>query len=408
MTAPDSVVIIGAGHAGGTLAARLRQTGFEGEVTLIGAEPHPPYHRPPLSKGFGKDDEAVQWLFDDRFFADQRITFRPDTRVAALYASHNLVRTAENEMIPYDAAVVATGARPRRLNVPGSDGPSILALRTLDDARKLRSAVAAGGPIVIIGGGYVGLEVAAAARAQGVDVTVVEREERVLARVGSPTLSAALTRRHAERGITILTRVDVAAFERSGDTLTAVELRDGRRLPAAAAVVGVGASPRDELAELAGLARAPQGGILVDIAGRTDVAGVFAIGDVTVRPGVGGGAMRFESIPSAVEQARRVAEAIMGGGEPAVEHPWFWSDQFDLKLKSVGVLPADYQTVVRGRLDDSSFALYHHDGERLVAAECVNANADFMAAKRMLASAHRVDFARLADPTASLRDLVVT
>jgi len=399
-------VVVGAGHAGGTFVGLLRQGGFEGDILLFGAEPYPPYHRPPLSKQF-LGEERVQWLRDPQFYADQTVILGLGETVVDIDAAAQTVCTSRGITVAYDVLVLATGARPRTLALPGAAAPGILTLRTLDDAALLSQAVQSGGPLAIVGGGYVGLEVAGVARAAGVPVTVIEREGRVLSRVASPVLSEVLTDHHRAQGTEILTDAEVAGFEGDARGLSGVYLADGSRVAARAAVVGVGAVPCDELAQKAGLARGPLGGVLVDETTRTSVPGVLAIGDVTARRRPRSGAMRFESIPSAVEQAKQAAACVLGKEPPAAEIPWFWSDQLGLKLKITGILEPPYETVVRGDTADGSFALFHHRDGHLVAVEAANANAEFMAAKRILSRRQPVDPTRLGNPDVPLRELAI-
>lgn len=405
---PTRVVVVGAGHAGGTLAALLRQAGYDGDIEVIGAEVHPPYHRPPLSKRF-LDADRVQWLRDPGFYAEQAITLSLDESVLDVDPLARRVRTSRRRTVAYDALVLATGARPRTLTLPGLDLDGVMTLRTLDDAERLRDRVRTG-PLVVIGGGYVGLEVAGVARETGAEVTVVEREDRVLARVASPALSAILADHHRRRGTTVLLDSHVVGLDGEGSRLKCVRLanRDSGHsaIDAAVAVVGVGAVPCDALAERAGLGRARTGGVLVDDDARTSDPHIWAIGDVTVRRHRDT-AIRLESIPSAVEQAKQAAASILGERAPSAEVPWFWSDQPGLKLKIAGVLAPPYETVLRGDPATGRFSLFHHRDNRLIAAETANANADFMAAKRLLADARPVDPTALGDHTVPLRDLAM-
>jgi 3-phenylpropionate/trans-cinnamate dioxygenase ferredoxin reductase component len=401
------VVIVGAGHAGGTFAALARQAGFTGEVIVFGDEPYPPYHRPPLSKEFLRGP-VEKWLRDSRFYAEQDVTLRLGEAVAGIDSAAGAIATVSGETCGYDHLVIATGAAPRRLAVPGGELDGVLRLRSLDDGRALRRRIADGAAVMVVGGGYVGLEVAAAAREHGARTTVIERERRVLARVASPALSAIIEGYHAARGTAILTGCHVSAFQGSHGRLrqAIVATDDGseRQVPADVAVVGVGVVPRDELARRAGLRC--DDGIVVDESARTSDPRILAIGDVTSRPVHGtGDRMRLESIPSAVEQAGQAVAAIMGTDPREPEVPWFWSDQFDMKLKIAGILRGWYETVSRGRPGDGRFALFHHRDGLITAVETANSPADFMAGRRMLAARQPVDPARLADPSVGLREL---
>ncbi len=405
---PDSrrVVVVGGGHAGGTLVGLLRQAGFTGEIVLFGQETDLPYHRPPLSKKF-IDGDLEHWLRPPEFYPEQDISVRLGESVESVDPVARRVYTSGAQTIDYDVLVLATGAEPRRLPAPGADLAGVLTLRTLADARVLRKAVISGGPIAIIGGGYVGLEVAAVARAGGVEVTVIEREERVLARVASSRLSEILAAYHRERDTTILTGAQVVGLSGEDGRVQGVLLGDGTRIACDIALVGIGAVPRDELAVAAGLAC--EQGILVDGQARTSDPAIFAIGDVTRRPLPGvDGLQRLESIPSAVEQAKQATAAIVGAQPVHPEVPWFWSDQFDLKLKIAGIVSAPPGTVLRGDPASGRFALFHHTDGRITAVESANSPGDFMAGKKLIAGGERVDPVRLADPAVPLRGAVIT
>jgi 3-phenylpropionate/trans-cinnamate dioxygenase ferredoxin reductase subunit len=402
------VVVVGAGTAGGTLAGLLRQAGYAGEVVVLGEERHLPYHRPPLSKKLATPvDEAGRWLRPAAFYDEQRVDVALGDAADAIDLAARTVTTRSGRSLAYDVLVLATGSRPRTLAVPGAHLGGVLTLRTLEDAERLRSSIAAGRPMAVVGGGYVGLEVAAVARTRDLPVTVVEREQRLLARVASPRLAEVLARHHTRRGTTVRTGAEVVAFEGAGGEVARVHLTDGTTVAAETVVVGVGAAPCDELARAAGLACDPGGGVLVDAGARTSDPAVLAIGDVTVRPRPGGAAMRLESIPSATEQAKQAAATICGTPEVPVEVPWFWSDQFDLKLKIAGVVEGPFATTVRGDPDARSFALLHHRDGVPVAVETANANADFMAGRRLVAAARPVDPDRWADPAVPLRELAL-
>jgi 3-phenylpropionate/trans-cinnamate dioxygenase ferredoxin reductase component len=395
------VVVVGSGHAAVTLAALLRQGGHRGEIVVIGEEVDLPYHRPPLSKKFA-ERQPEQWLRPARFYPEQGITLRLGERVSRIDLAGRRVCATDGSLHTYDVLVLATGAAPQPLPVPGCDLGGVVTLRTLDDARTLRKHLIQARRVVIVGGGYIGLEVAAAARANGVDVTIVEREHRVLARVASPELSGILASYHRERGTMIITGAQVRRLTGGAGQVRAVVLGDGTALPCDVVVVGVGAVPRDELAVAARLEC--DRGIVVDDRGRTSDPAVFAIGDVTRRPVTGvDGLIRLESIQSATEQARRASAVILGQQQPAAEVPWFWSDQFDLKLKIGGIVTAGRDVVCRGDSTSGHFALFHHDNGVVTAVETANAPADFMAGKSLIASGRPIDPGRLADAGLPLR-----
>lgn len=398
------VLIIGAGHAGGTAAALLRQYGHEGEIVLAGEEIAPPYQRPPLSKAWLKGETDLEGLLlrPESFYAEHGIDLRLGVTATAIDAAAKTVAFADGATEAYDALILATGSTARKLSIPGSDRPDLLELRTLADAERLKAALGPGRRLAIVGGGYVGLEAAASARALGAEAVVVERMDRVLARVASHTLSDFFTGYHRRQGVEILTSAEVAAFEASG-----VRLADGRLIQADAVLVGVGAMACDQLALGAGLAC--ENGIVVDEAARTSNPAIWAIGDATFRPVPvhGGRRHRLESVPNALEQAKQVAAAITGRAPPAPEVPWFWSDQYDLKLQIAGLPDGADGQVVRGDPDaagdNPSFAVFHLQGDRVLSVEAVNAGPEFMGGRMLIGRGSPVDAGKLADPSVSMK-----
>lgn len=396
------VVIVGAGHAGGSVAGFLRQYGFEGSITLVGDEPIPPYQRPPLSKAWlkGEADADSLQLKDPAWWADNGIDLRLYTAVTAIDRAARTV-TLGDETLPYDALVIATGARARALPVPGADLDGVLALRTAADAEALKARLGPGRRLVVIGGGYVGLEAAASAMALGGSAVVLERETRVLARVASETLSAFYEAAHAARGVEIVTGASIVAIEGEGRA-EAVRLADGRLYACDAVLVGVGALPNVELAEASGLACSD--GVIVDAVTRTADPAVWAVGDVTRRPStLFGGDKRFESVPNALEQAKQAASAIAGRDQPPAEVPWFWSDQFDLKLQMAGLAVDADQQIVRGVPASESFAVFHLKGDVIRCVEAVNAPQEFMGGRLLIAKQAPVDPEKLADLTVGMK-----
>ncbi|GGL17194.1 NAD(P)/FAD-dependent oxidoreductase [Nocardia jinanensis] len=400
----DSIVIVGTGHGGAALAALLRQSGYTGSVVMVGAERHHPYHRPPLSKKFA-GPEVYRMLRPAEFYPDNDIDLRRGVQVTAVDRVAGRIQLSDESTLSYRALVLATGSTPRALPVPGADAAGVQALRTLDDAMELGRALERGDRLAIIGGGYVGMEVAAVARSAGIAVTVIERERRVLARVASAELSRRLSDSHRERGTEIRTGADVAAVRTEAGRARGVELADGTVVAADTVLVGIGAVPSDELAHHAGLAC--DSGVLVDEWGRTTDPAIFAIGDVARRPIPGmNGLVRLESIPNVTEQARQITAALLGSDHPGHEVPWFWSDQFDLKLKIAGLVTPGCRVVAREGREPGSFALFHLSGsDTVVAVETANAPGDFVAGKKFVAEHRKVDPAALADSEVSLRDV---
>jgi len=407
MDSPSTrVIIVGAGHAGGSVAGFLRQYGFEGPITLIGDEPIPPYQRPPLSKAWlkGEADADSLQLKDPAWWADNGVDLRVKGTVSAIDRQARTV-TAGGETLPYDALVLATGARARRIALPGSELDGVLFLRTAEDAERLKPRLGPGRRLAVIGGGYVGLEAAASATALGGTAVVIEREARVLARVASEPLSTFYQVAHARRGVEILTGAAVVALEGIGG-VSAVVLADGRRIACDTVLIGVGAIANTELAEAAGLAC--RDGVIVDTAARTEDPAIWAVGDVTRRPGgLFGGDIRFESVPNALEQAKQAAAAIAGRDQPPAEVPWFWSDQFDLKLQMAGLARDTDQMVVRGDPDSERFAVFHLMGDVIRCVEAVNAPPEFMAGRLMIGRQTPVDATRLADPAISMKEVAL-
>lgn len=400
------VVIVGAGHAGGSAAAFLRQYGFDGSIYLVGEEPLLPYQRPPLSKAWlkGEADADSLALKPDSWYAEAEVALRLGGVATEINRGARTVALASGEAIPYDFLILATGARARMLPIAGADLANVLALRTAADAEHLKSVLGAGKRLAIIGGGYVGLEAAASARALGAEAVVIERESRVLARVACPELSHFFQRYHGERGVTFELNAGVEAFVGEDGKVTGVKLSDGGTVPCDAVLVGVGAHPNDELARDCGLDCA--GGVVVDLEARTSDPHIFAIGDVSHRPlPIYDRQFRLESVPNALEQAKQAASAIAGRAGPTPEVPWFWSDQFDLKLQIAG-LPFDAdRIVVRGNPGAASFAVFHLKGELIQAVEAVNAPPEFMAGKMLISRRTPVSLDKLADTAISMKEV---
>lgn len=400
------VVIVGAGHAGGTAAALLRQYGYAGPITLLGDEPIAPYQRPPLSKAWlkGEADADSLALKPVSFYAEHDIDLRMGVRVAAIDRQARAVRLADGETVPYDALILATGARARRLTLPGAELNGVLELRTAADAETLKTAIGPGKTVAIIGGGYIGLEAAASARALGAEAVVVEVLPRVLARVASEPLSDFFQAYHRARGVRFELGVGVAGFKGEAGRITGVELSDGRTIACDMALVGVGALPNEELASAAGLDCA--NGVVVDLEARTSDPAIFAIGDVTNRPmPLYDRRHRLESVPNALEQAKQAACAITGRPAPAPEVPWFWSDQYDVKLQIAGVPFECDETVLRGDPAAGRFAVFHLKGGAVHAVEAVNAPPEFMMGKQLIAQRRAVARDKLANPAVSMKEV---
>jgi 3-phenylpropionate/trans-cinnamate dioxygenase ferredoxin reductase component len=400
------VVIIGAGHAGGSAAAFLSQFKYEGPITLIGDEPLAPYHRPPLSKAWlkGEADGDSLALRPVEFYAEAGITLITGVTATAIDRAAKTVSLSDGRVLAYAYLIIATGARARTLPLPGADLAGVLTLRSAADAEALKSRLGPGKRLAVIGGGYIGLEAAASAIALGGSAIVLERESRILARSSSPEISEFFTRYHRARGVDFVLDARVAGFEGAGGEITGVRLEDGTILPCDAALVGVGAPPADELARAAGLDC--DGGVVVDDNARTSDPAVFAIGDVSKRPmPTYGRTFRLESVANALEQARLAACAITGRPGPAAEVTWNWSDQYDLKYQLAG-MPFDVDSlVVRGDPVNGPFAVFHLKGDVIQAVEAVNAPAEFMMGRRLIGERRPISRERLADGAVSMKEV---
>lgn len=401
-----ATIIIGAGHGGGTAAAMLRQNGYAEPIILIGEEPHAPYQRPPLSKAWlkGEVDGDGLLLRPRDWYAEADIDLRTSTRVIAIDRSAKTVALSTDETLNYDKLIIATGARARKLVLPGSDLDGFLELRTIEDAEGIKAWFKPGFRLAVIGGGYVGLEVAASARKLGAEVDVLEREDRLLARVAGPVLSTFFREVHEAQGVKFHFGCAVEGFEGLDGQVSGVRLGDGSVIHCDAVLVGIGAIPNDDLAKAAGLEC--DNGVVVDAQARTSDPDIFALGDMTQRPmPLYDRSVRLESVPNALEQARQAAAAICGKPEPKPEAPWFWSDQYDLKLQIAG-LPFDVdQIVVRGDPADRKFAIFHLSQGRVQAVEAINSAPDFMIGKQWLVSRREVDPVRLADTSLSIKEV---
>lgn len=395
------------------MAAQLRQYGYEGQVVLAGAESDPPYQRPPISKAWlkGEADIETMLLRPKNFYDEQNIDLRTDATAVALDTLAKTVAFADGGVEFYDVLILALGSTARKLPVPGGDREDLIELRTLGDGDRLKGALGPGRRLAVVGAGYVGLEAAASARSHGTEVVVIERMDRVLQRVASEPLSAFFTDHHRSQGVEIRTGAEVTRFEDHG-----VRLADGELIVADAVLVGVGALACDALAREAGLdcAAGAAGGVIVDETARTSDPCIYAIGDMTVRPipVMNGRVMRLESVPNALEQAKQAACAIMGRAAPPPEVPWFWSDQYSIKLQIAGLPDGAERQIVRGAPEKGQFAVFHittgdDGGNRIVCVEAVNAPAEFMAGRQLIGKAAPVDLDKLGDASLSMKDVAV-
>ncbi|MGY2003390.1 NAD(P)/FAD-dependent oxidoreductase [Blastococcus sp. SYSU DS1024] len=405
-------LVVGASQAGAQLVTSLRQLGDTAPVTLVGAEAHAPYHRPPLSKEFlaGTATPDTLAFRSPSFYADHDIDLVLGERVEEITPPSDerpgLARTSGGRELPFARLALTVGARPRRLDVPGADLAGILYLRDLDDAVALRDQLAGASRVVVVGGGFVGLEAAAAARALDKQVTVVEAADRLVGRAVAPVVSEFYRRAHERRGSTVLLSTGVVGFQGTAARVEGVVLADGRTLPADLVMVGIGVVPRVELAEQLGLEC--DGGIVVDAHARTSAPSVVAAGDCTVlpHPMTGEGRVRLESVPSAVAQATLAAATLLGREANARSVPWFWSNQGDLKLQIAGLSAGFDEHVVRGDPDTESFSVLYYRGGDLLAVDAVNAPADYLVVRKALTKGIRLPADLVADAGTPLKSVL--
>jgi 3-phenylpropionate/trans-cinnamate dioxygenase ferredoxin reductase subunit len=388
MSQAPGIVIVGAGQAGVQTAEALRAGGFEGPITLLGDEPRGPYHRPPLSKAWlaGEMDAAQLVMRAPEMLARKNIELRTGVTVQRIDRAAKSVALADGSTLPYSGLVLATGATPRALPLPGADAPGVLPLRSRADAsaiaERMGTCLEKALPIVVIGGGFIGLEVAATARKKGASVTVLEAAPRLLGRVLAPVLSDWYAELHRGHGVQLMLGAQVAAIEADASGVTGVKLADGTVLPAGLVVVGIGVSANDQLAREAGLEC--DRGIVVDGCGRTSDRSIVAAGDCTARRLADGSLLRLESVQNATEQGKSAAAALLGQDRPFTATPWFWSDQYDKKLQMAGLSMGADTWAVRGDMASGSFSVYHFQGQRLLAVDSVNAAKDHLQARKLL------------------------
>ncbi|CAN5907395.1 FAD-dependent oxidoreductase [soil metagenome] len=401
----EPLVLVGAGQAAGQLIASLAQDGFKGAITVVGDEPHPPYQRPPLSKKFLSGEIALDRLYlkPASFYEKAGAVLRLDTRVERIDRAGREIVLGDGTRLPYATLVLATGSRPRRLVLPGADLAGIFYLRSIADVEAIRAHFAPGKSLAVVGGGYIGLELAAVAAKHGLAVTVFEQGSRLMARGVGQIVSDFYARLHREEGVQIHTDAKVLGFEGNG-RVERVACAEGAHA-ADIVAVGTGALPNAELATEAGLATAD--GILVDATCRTDDPAIYAIGDCTSQfHALAGRRLRLESVHNALEQARLAAAAICGRPLPAVGVPWFWSDQYDVKLQMAGLSAGHDRAVVRGDPQTGrSFAVFYFRSDVLIAVDAVNRAPEFMVSRQLIGEAGKIDPERLGDERLSMKDM---
>jgi len=401
-------VIVGAGQAGFEAAAALRAEGYQEPITLVGEEPHLPYQRPPLSKGYILDTQGMDEieLRPTQFFADHRIDLVTNDRVTAIERAERRVRLASGPAKSYDALVLACGARNRLLPIDGAKLDGVVYLRTLDESVAVKQRLKDAADIVVIGGGFIGLEIAASARSLGKSVTVLEAQPRLMPRVVAPLVSSFYDALHTGRGATVVCEASVCEIAGERGRARSVRLASGVSYPADLVVVGIGVVPNAELARDAGLETG--NGIAVDEYLQTSDASIYAIGDCAEHPNPYANArVRLESVQNAADQGRAAAAAIAGRRAKYNAVPWFWTDQFDVRLQMAGLSQGYDEAVTRGNPDAQKFSVYYFKQAALIAVDSINRPADHIVARRLLASHAPVTPSQAADETVNLKSLSV-
>jgi 3-phenylpropionate/trans-cinnamate dioxygenase ferredoxin reductase component len=399
-------IIIGAGQAAAQAVQTLRQNEFSGEISMIGAEPYLPYQRPPLSKKYLAGELAAERLFlrPEQFYADRNITVEKGVQATSINLRKRQLCLNDNRILGYDGLMLATGGRVRRLAVPGSDLKGIHYVRTISDVDALRADLLEGKKLVTVGGGYIGLEIAAVARSLGAEVTVLEAQDRVLARVVCPEVSAFYSNYHANAGVKIQCGTAVSGFI-GQERVTEVETTAGKTIACDLVVVGIGIEPEVELAKKSGLLCA--NGIVVDEYAQTSDARVVAAGDCTAHPSIyDAGLVRLESVHNAIEQAKTAALSLLAKPQAYHQVPWFWSDQFDLKLQIAGLSTGYEEVVLRGDPTTKQFSACYLRDEVLIALDAINSPRDFMFGKILIAAGAKIQPQKLADTEIGLDELV--
>jgi 3-phenylpropionate/trans-cinnamate dioxygenase ferredoxin reductase subunit len=399
----ESIVIIGAGQAGAQAIESLRKEGFTGPITMVGDEAYPPYQRPPLSKAYllGTFERPRLFLKADNYYAENGCELILNTTAKAIHRAERIVELGDGRKLPYDKLLLATGARVRTLKCPGAELPGIHYLKTIADVDGLQAVFQPGQRIAVVGGGYIGLEVAAVGAKRGLDVTVFEAMDRLMARAVSPQLSAFYADEHQKAGVKLMLNTGVEAF--GGDGRVEWVRAGGQTYKADIVLVGIGVIPCEELARDAGLAC--QDGIVVDQNAMTSDPHVWAAGDCTRHVGREGHEIRLECVQNAIDQAKHAALAMVGKHKTYSEVPWFWSDQYDLKLQIAGLARPTDTLVLRGDLANRKFAVFHLRDGKVAAVEAVNAAPEYMIGKKLVAEGKPVDAAKLADLSIPMKTL---
>ncbi|MBT4888811.1 MAG: FAD-dependent oxidoreductase [Rhodospirillales bacterium] len=401
------VVIIGAGHAAGQLITSLKMDEtITGSITLIGDEPWLPYQRPPLSKQYlsGEMDVDQLYLKPKEFYKASKVNIRLGHHAQSIDRTAKTVTLDNGDKVAYDKLALTTGTRVRRLSIPGADLEGIHYIRTIDDTDNLRKQFAPGKAMTVVGGGYIGLEAAAAATKAGMKVTVLEMADRVMNRVVAPEVSTFFEALHRSQGVDIRTDIQVTGFT-GEQTISAISCKDSPDIKSDLCVVGVGVIPNTELAETAGLKC--DNGIVVDDHAQTEDPDIVAAGDCTAHPnGIYGSQIRLESVQNAVDQAKAAALSILDKPETYCAVPWFWSNQYDVKLQIVGLSEGYDQTVVRGKPENSAFSVFYLKGGTLIAVDAINSAREYMMGRKLITDHAKPDPTRIVDTTIPIKELV--
>lgn len=406
LSAAQKIVIIGGGQAGAQVVQSLRQFGYEGDLVLVGDEAALPYQRPPLSKAYMKGELGEDRLYfkPAAWYEDNKVETLLSQRVEKIDRARRQVTLEHGGHLDYDALIIATGSRPRSLPVEGADLENVFDLRGLADVEHIQPKMIPGHRLVIVGAGYIGLEAAAVARQLGLEVTVLEMEQRALARVTSPVISSFYEALHMEHGVDVRCGARLARLKGEDGKLTHAVLASGEEIEADMVLAGIGIVPNVELAEDAGLP--VKNGIIVDEDARTSDPRIFAAGDCTVRPLAHYARTgRLESVHNAIEQGKLAAAAIMGKPRPALDCPWFWSDQYDIKLQIAGLSMGYDEIVVRGDIEAKKFAAFYLKNGRLIAVDAINSPPEFIASKRLIMSGASVASETLKDTSISMKEI---
>jgi 3-phenylpropionate/trans-cinnamate dioxygenase ferredoxin reductase subunit len=407
MTRRFDVLIVGAGHGGAQAAIALRQQAFEGSIAMIGGEPDLPYERPPLSKDYLAGEKAFERILirPPAFWAERDVTMLLGSRVASVDPAAREVGLEDGTTVGYDALIWAAGGRPRRLSCAGADLRRVHTVRSRADVDRIRAELPDVRRAVVIGGGHIGLETAAVLTTLGKQVVLLEALDRVLARVAGPPISHFYEAEHRARGVDLRTGVGVDTIEGEQGEATGVRLAGGALVPADMVVVGIGIDAA--VAPLLQAGASGGDGVLVDACCRTDLADVYAIGDCAAHENAyaGGARIRLESVQNAHDQANVAAKAIAGAPEPYAAMPWFWSNQYDLRLQTIGLAIGHDEIVVRGAPASRSFSAVYLRRGQVIALDCVNAVKDYVQGRKLVAEGAMPDRARLADPAVPLKEL---